>query len=85
MLNPAIFDMVGYAKSRKISTELTTNGTLLQANIEKIFSSGLDIIVFGIHKKENLPLVFPQIKELIPEFCTQISFMNNSRIFSLFC
>lgn len=65
MLNPAIFDMVGYAKSRKISTELTTNGTLLQANIEKIFSSGLDIIVFGIHKKENLPVVFPQIKELI--------------------
>lgn len=65
MLNPAIFDMVGYAKSRKISTELTTNGTLLQANIEKIFSSGLDIIAFGIHKKENLKIVFPQIKELI--------------------
>ena len=65
LLNPAIFDMVGYAKSRKISTELTTNGTLLQANIEKIFSSGLDIIVFGIHKKENLPVVFPQINELI--------------------
>jgi MoaA/NifB/PqqE/SkfB family radical SAM enzyme len=65
LLNPELFQMVKYAESQGVSTELTTNATLLQTNIEKIFTSGLGIIVFGIHKKENLPVIMPQIKELI--------------------
>ncbi len=65
LLNPELFQMVRYAESRKISTEFTTNATLLQANIEKIITSGLSSIAFGIHNKENLPVVMPQIKELI--------------------
>lgn len=65
LLNPQLFQMVKYADSRGISTELTTNGTLLKTNIENIFDSGLSIIAFGIHNKENLPVVMPQIRELI--------------------
>ena len=67
LLNPELFQMVKYAESRKVSTELTTNATLLQTNIEKIFASGLSSIAFGIHNKENLPVVIPQIKELIAQ------------------
>jgi radical SAM protein with 4Fe4S-binding SPASM domain len=59
--------MVRYAESQGVSTELTTNATLLQKNTERIFSSGLSSIVFGIHNKENLPSVVPQIKELIAQ------------------
>ncbi|MBA7610998.1 hypothetical protein ES703_18214 [subsurface metagenome] len=67
LLNAQLFDMIKYAESRGVSTELTTNATLLQPNIEKIFASGLSIIAFGIHNKENLPVVTPQIKELITQ------------------
>lgn len=67
LLNPELFQMVKYAESRGLSTELTTNATLLQANIEKIFSSGLGIIAFGIHRSGSLPVVIPQIKELITQ------------------
>jgi len=59
--------MIKYAESKGGSTELTTNATLLQTNIEKIFSSGLGIIAFGIHKSEILPVVIPQIRELITQ------------------
>ena len=65
LLNPELFQMVKYAESQGVSTELTTNATLLQTNIEKIFTSGLSIIAFGLHKKENLSLVMPQIEKLI--------------------
>ena len=67
LVNPQLFHMVKYAESQGVSTELTTNATLLQTNIEKIFTSGLSIIAFGLHKKENLPVVMPQIKELITQ------------------
>jgi MoaA/NifB/PqqE/SkfB family radical SAM enzyme len=63
LLNPQLFEMIKHAESRGVLTELTTNATLLQADIEKIFSSGLSIIAFGIHKSRNLPVVMPQIKE----------------------
>ncbi len=65
LLNPELFQMVKYAESKGVSTELTTNATLLQRNIEKVFASGLSTIVFGLHKRENLPVVMPQIQELI--------------------
>lgn len=65
LLNPELFQMVKYAESKEVSTELTTNATLLQRNIEKIFASGLSSIAFGIHNKENLHNVIPQINDLI--------------------
>ena len=65
LLNPELFQMVKYAESKGVSTELTTNATLLQRNIEKVFASGLSTIAFGLHKRENLSIVMPQIQELI--------------------
>ena len=65
LLNPELFQMVKYAESKGVSTELTTNATLLETNIESILASGLSSIVFGLHKRENLPVVMPQIQELI--------------------
>jgi len=41
LLNLELFQMVKYAESKKVSTELTTNATLLQRNIEKIFAKGI--------------------------------------------
>ena len=65
LLNPELFQMVKYAESQGVSTELTTNGTLLETNIERILASGLSSIVFGIHDNEKLPVVVPQIRELV--------------------
>lgn len=65
LLNPEIFQMIEYAKLQGISTELTTNATLLKKNIENILTSGLSVIVFGISNKEILPFILPQIEELI--------------------
>ena len=67
LLNPELFQMVKYAESQGVSTELTTNGTLLQRNIGTIFASGLSSIAFGIHNKENLPVVIPPIRKLIAQ------------------
>lgn len=67
LLNTELFQMVKYAESKGVSTELTTNATLLQENIKEIFDSGLSSIAFGIHKKEMLPVIMPQINELITQ------------------
>ena len=67
LLNPELFQMVKYAESKGVSTELTTNATLLQRNIGRIFGSGLSSIAFGIHNKENLPVVIPPIRKLIAQ------------------
>jgi len=67
LLNPQLFDMINYAESKGISTELTTNATLIEKNIDKIFASGLSVIAFGIHNKDNLPVIMPQINELITQ------------------
>ena len=67
LLNPRLFEMIKYAESQGVSTELTTNATLLLPKIEEIFESGLGIIAFGIHKSEILPVVMSQIKELITQ------------------
>ena len=67
LLNPELFQMVKHAESKGVSTELTTNATLLQRNIGTIFASGLSSIAFGIHNKENLPVVIPPIRKLIAQ------------------
>ena len=67
LLNPELFQMVKYAESKGVSTELTTNATLLQGNIGTIFDSGLSSIAFGIHNKENLAVIIPPIRKLIAQ------------------
>ena len=67
LLNPQLFQMVEYAESEGVYTNLTTNGTLIEENIDKIFSSGLRGIAFGIYRKELLLTILPQIESLIRE------------------
>ena len=59
--------MVRYAEAKGISTNLTTNGTLLQENIANILSSGLREIAFGIYDKGLFCQVIPQIEKLVEE------------------
>ncbi len=67
LLNPEVFNMVEYAESEGVYTNLTTNGTLVKENIDNILGSGLREIAFGIYHKKILPTVLPQIEELIKE------------------
>ena len=67
LLNKQLFEMVKYAESKDISTNLTTNGTLVQENIDNILNSGLREIAFGIYDKEFFIKVVPQIERLINE------------------
>ena len=67
MLNKQLFEMINYAESRGVFTNLTANGTLIQKNIDKIFSSGLREIAFGAYDRKLFLQSFPQIEELIIE------------------
>ena len=67
LLHKQLFEMVRYAEAKGISTNLTTNGTLLQENIANILSSGLREIAFGIYDKGLFCQVIPQIEKLIEE------------------
>lgn len=67
LLNKQLFDMVRYAESKGVSTNLTTNGTLIQENIDNILSSGLWEIAFGIYEKELFSRVTSQIERLIEQ------------------
>ena len=67
LLNPRLFQMVKYAESEGIYTNLTTNGTLIGENIDQIFSSGLREIAFGIYHRDRLLSILPQIRDLIRE------------------
>ena len=67
MLNQQLFDMIRYAESKGISTNLTSNGTLLRENIDNIFSSGLREIAFGVFDRRLFSQNLPQIEELIAE------------------
>jgi MoaA/NifB/PqqE/SkfB family radical SAM enzyme len=65
LLNPQLFEMIGYAESKGVITELTTNGTLVHQNIDKIFSSGLREIAFGVYNMSLAQQRLPQIEELV--------------------
>lgn len=67
LLNQQLFDMVEYAESKGVSTNLTTNATLLEDNMDGILKSGLREIAFGIYEKELFTKVIPQIERLIEE------------------
>jgi radical SAM protein with 4Fe4S-binding SPASM domain len=48
LMNPQIFDMVRYCKSRNLRTGFSTNATLLHGErIEQVFESGLDSIILA--------------------------------------
>lgn len=64
LLNPQLFEMIKYAESRGVFTNLTTNGTLIQNKIDNIFNSGLREIAFGIYDREFLTQSLPQIEAL---------------------
>ena len=67
LLNKQLFEMIRYAESKGVSTNITTNGTLLQENIDNVLSGGLREIAFGIYDKELFSKVAPQIEKLIQE------------------
>ncbi|MDY6917776.1 MAG: radical SAM protein [Chloroflexota bacterium] len=52
LLNRGLFEMVAYAESRGVLTNLTTNGTLVRGNVDRIFDSGLREIAFGVYDRE---------------------------------
>ncbi len=67
LLNPHLFQMIEYAESERVYTNLTTNGTLIGEHIDMVFGSGLREIAFGVYDNHLLGSILPQIKELIRE------------------
>ena len=67
LLNPDLFEMVRYAESRGVSTNLTANGTLIRKHLNEIFRSGLREIAFGVYDEGLFRKVLPQIEEFVAE------------------
>ena len=67
MLNKHLFEIIAYAESKRVSTNITTNGTLIQKNMDHIFSSGLKEIAFGVYDQALLSRVLPQIEDMVNE------------------
>jgi len=67
LLNRYIFEMVKFAWSKGVITNLTTNGTLLSERMDEIFGSGLKEIAFGIYDPELLSNVLPNIEKFVKE------------------
>jgi MoaA/NifB/PqqE/SkfB family radical SAM enzyme len=67
LLNPDLFEMVRYAESRGVSTNLTTNGTPIHKHSNEIFRSGLMEIAFGVYDEGLFRKVLPQIEEFVAE------------------
>jgi MoaA/NifB/PqqE/SkfB family radical SAM enzyme len=65
LLNRHIFDMIQYARSKGVITNLTTNGTLLASKGDEIFRSGLNEIAFGIYDADLLSRVLYDIDDFI--------------------
>ena len=77
-LNPKLFEMIAYASSKGIYTMISTNTTLLEKYISKVFDSGLDMIIVcldGATKKthesyrigSNFDIIVKNIKLLTKE------------------
>jgi len=67
LLNRRTFEMVEYARSKGVVTNLTTNGTLIQDRTDEILGSGLEEIAFGIYDPDLLSNVLPDIEGFIGE------------------
>ena len=65
LLSQQLFEMIGYAESRGVSTNLTTNGTLIRENVDNIFNSGLREIAFGVYDRQLFSGNLSQIEELV--------------------
>lgn len=53
-LNPEIFNMITYAKSKRMITEVITNGSFLSsAHIDKILETGLDRITISLLESQE--------------------------------
>jgi MoaA/NifB/PqqE/SkfB family radical SAM enzyme len=67
LLNPRVFEMLGFARSKGVITNLTTNGTLLADKTDDILKSGLEEIAIGIYDSSLLSNVTPNIEEFVKE------------------
>ncbi|MCD6272585.1 MAG: SPASM domain-containing protein [Deltaproteobacteria bacterium] len=67
LLNPYLFQMIEYAESEGVYTNLTTNGTLIGKYIDRVFGSGLREIAFGVYDNQLFQSILPQIKDIIKE------------------
>jgi MoaA/NifB/PqqE/SkfB family radical SAM enzyme len=67
LLNPAVFDMVAYARTRGVRTEITTNGTLVMKMLDRILASGLDTLVIGLSARDAIPVIMPPLLHLMQE------------------
>ncbi len=67
LLNQHIFNMVEYARSKGVVTNLTTNGTLIKDRTDEILGSGLEEIAFGIYDPHLLSRILPEIEGFIGE------------------
>jgi MoaA/NifB/PqqE/SkfB family radical SAM enzyme/GT2 family glycosyltransferase len=53
LLHPHLFEIADFANSKNISITLTTNGTLIKSNIERILKSKFSCICISIDGKED--------------------------------
>ena len=67
LLNQGLFDMLKYAQSRGVTTNLTTNGILVEEHIGDILDSGLDDLAFGIYSAEYLGRFKSGLEKLLSE------------------
>lgn len=67
LLNPELFDMLRYAKSQGVITNLTTNGTLVEDHVMDIFDSGVNDLAFGIYRVDFLDRFQSGLEKLLNE------------------
>ncbi len=67
LLNPELFEMLRYAKSRGITTNLTTNGILVEEHVGDILDAGVNDIAFGIYHMEFLDRFRSGLEKLLTE------------------
>ena len=67
LLNPDLFDMLNYAKSRGVITNLTTNGILVEEHVTDILDSGVNDIAFGIYSVDFLDRFQSGLEKLLNE------------------
>lgn len=67
LLNPELFDMLKYAKSRGVITNLTTNGILVEKHVTDILDSGVNDLAFGIYSGDFLDRFQSGLEKLLSE------------------
>ncbi len=67
LLHPGLFEMLRYAKSRGVITNLTTNGTLVEEHVADILDAGVNDIAFGIYHVNFLDRFQAGLEKLLAE------------------